>query len=60
VPPGEPPHVVRGTARKVEYQSNQTQEETEDGTVVTKTTISEKIVLTIRAVGTDGTIRTFE
>ena len=59
-PRGEPPHVVRGTARKVEYLSNQTKEEGRDGALVTKTTYSEKIVLTIRAVGADGAIRTFE
>jgi Uncharacterised methyltransferase family (DUF6094) len=59
-PKNEPPHVVRGTARKVEYLSNQSKEEGNDGAVITKTTYSEKIVLTIRAVGADGTIRTFE
>jgi hypothetical protein len=56
----EPPHVVRGTADKVEYVAEQSDSENEDGSVTTKTTIAEKIVLTVRAVGPDGVIKTFK
>jgi hypothetical protein len=59
-PEKEPPHVVRGTARKQQYRSSQTEDQKEDGAVVTKTVYSEKIILTIRALGQDGSIRTFE
>ena len=59
-PPGEPPHLVRGTAKKIEYISSiedDSDEETgKEKTVVTK---SERITLTIRTLSTDGTIQTF-
>lgn len=56
-PPGEPPHVVRGTAVKQSYvQSVETVEEA-DGPV-TKTIIGEKIVLTVRVATADGRILT--
>jgi hypothetical protein len=58
-PAGEPAHVVRGTARKVEYVSASETTENEDGTETTKTRLSEKIQLVIRAVGMDGVVRTF-
>lgn len=56
---GEAPHVVRGTASKVQYVSNQEENENQDGSVTTKTTVSEKIVLTVRCVDMTGTIKTF-
>lgn len=58
-PPGEPPHVVRGTARKVEEVKSKDSEVNDDGSVTTKVVLSEKIVLTVRAVGVDGCIKTF-
>jgi Uncharacterised methyltransferase family (DUF6094) len=58
-PKGEEPHVVRGTASKVKYQSDQTVNETADGGTKTTTVYSEKIVLTIRAVDRTGEIKTF-
>jgi hypothetical protein len=59
-PDKEPPHVVRGTARKQQYLASQEEDEKPDGAIVTKTTYSEKILLTIRALGKDGSIKTFE
>jgi hypothetical protein len=60
-PDGEPPHVVRGTARKVDYVSERTQTEDEStGATTEKVVWSQKIVLTVRAVGPDGEIKTFE
>lgn len=54
------PHVVRGTAKKVEYISERSSTENQDtGAVTEKVVFSQKIVLTIRAVGDDGEIRTF-
>jgi predicted RNA methylase len=58
-PPGEAPHIVRGTASKVKYQSDQTVDETKDGGTKTTTVYSEKISLSIRAVDASGDIRTF-
>jgi predicted RNA methylase len=54
-------HVVRGTARKVGYLSEKSRtEDADSGAVTEKEVWSQKIVLTVRAVGRDGTIRTFE
>jgi tRNA1(Val) A37 N6-methylase TrmN6 len=58
-PKNEPAHIVRGVATKVKYQSDQTVTDTADGGSKTTTVYSEKITLTIRAVGADGEIRTF-
>jgi hypothetical protein len=58
-PRGEPAHIVRGVASKVKYQSDQTVNETDDGGTKTTTVYSEKITLSIRAVGSDGVIHTF-
>ena len=60
-PEGEPPHVVRGTVRKEQYVDRVEESESADGQRLRTTTIySEKIVLSVRAVGTDGVVRTFE
>jgi hypothetical protein len=59
-PEDEPPHVVRGTADKVEYVASEEENENEDGSVTKKTVLAEKIVLTVRAVGPDGEIKTFK
>ena len=54
------PHVVRGTSKKVEYISDRSAtENAETGAVTEKVVYSQRIVLTIRAVGEDGEIRTF-
>ena len=54
------PHVVRGTANKVEYISERSSTENADsGAVTEKVVFSQKIVLTIRAVGANGSIQTF-
>jgi hypothetical protein len=54
-PAGEPPHVIRGTCRKEQYVKEHSEEERSDGTV-SKTVISERFILTIRALTPDGTI----
>jgi predicted RNA methylase len=60
-PEGEPPHVVRGTARKLDYISERSQTENEvTGATTEKVVWSQRIVLTVRAVGPDGEIKTFE
>jgi|SRR5579872_701024 len=59
-PPGEEPHVVRGSANKVQAPPHVEQEVLESGGVKTITTIRERIQLTVRAVSLDGVIRTFE
>jgi hypothetical protein len=60
-PPAEPPHVVRGTARKVEFQSVPPTASTDEDTGVTtiKEVRSEKIDMIVRAVAQDGEIFTF-
>jgi hypothetical protein len=58
-PPGGTPHAVRGTCRKKEYVSSKVTTENDDGDSTTKTVISEKIELVVRAVGLDGQVRTF-
>jgi 16S rRNA G966 N2-methylase RsmD len=60
-PEGEPPHVVRGTARKVDYLADKTEATNPDtGAVTHKEVWSQKIVLTVRAVDATGEIKTFE
>jgi hypothetical protein len=56
-PPGEPPHVVRGTAVKRAYVKSVETESQRDGDV-TKTTIAEKIILTVRVATASGEILT--
>lgn len=58
-PEGQPPHVVRGTARKREFISDVTETENADGSTTTKTTISEKIDLLVRTVDLTGKLQTF-
>ena len=59
-PEGEEPHVVRGTAKKTQFVDGVEQSENADGSVSTTTRLNERIVLTVRAVGVDGQIKTFE
>ena len=56
---GMPPHVVRGTSRKHSFVSDVTENENDDGTTTTRTTISERIELVIRTVDAKGHIETF-
>lgn len=59
-PEGEPAHVVRGTARKVEYVSGQTVNESDDGKRTSVTTIiNEKIQLVVRVITAEGELKTF-
>ena len=59
-PPDEPPHLVRGTARKIEYvKSIESEVDEEKGTDKTVVVKSERIVLTIRTLDGLGVIRTF-
>lgn len=58
-PEGEPMHVVRGVAQKQPYLKESTEEEKADGSVTRRQVWGEKIILTVRAVWPDGTIKTF-
>jgi predicted RNA methylase len=58
-PPGQPPHVVRGTSRKKEFVSNVTETEDDEGRTVKRTTISERIELVVRTVDLTGKIQAF-
>ncbi len=58
-PPDEPPHIVRGTARKVTYVSNVEERENEGGGLDIITTHSQKITLVVRVVDQSGKITTF-
>jgi hypothetical protein len=58
-PEGQPPHVVRGTARKREYVSDVSEIENDDGSTTTRTTISERIELIVRTVDLAGNFQTF-
>jgi hypothetical protein len=58
-PPGQPPHVVRGTSRKREFVAEVTDTPNSDGSSTKKTTISERIELVVRTVDLTGRIQTF-
>lgn len=61
-PEGEPPHVVRGTAKKISFRDEAKCETkvSDDGGTSTKEVYSERIVLVVRAISSaDGTILTF-
>ena len=58
-PPDEPPHLVRGSVKKVAYESSRDREVQDDGSVTTKVVTSEKIVLCVRAVTHDGSVHTW-
>ena len=59
-PPGEPPHVVRGSCTKEQYVSSCVSTEDDDGNQTTKTVISEKPSLVIRVIESDGTLTTLD
>ncbi len=59
-PPDEPPHVIRGTATKDQYVASCDENENEDGSVTTRTVISEKPRLVIRVLDSEGNISTLE
>lgn len=58
-PPNEPPHVVRGTARKVQVLKGVEERVEESGETTTVTTYTERIQLVVRVMGTTGEIKTF-
>jgi hypothetical protein len=58
-PEGGSPHVVRGTSRKRAVVAGVAEEEEPDGSVTTRTTISERIDLVVRTVDRTGRMRTF-
>ena len=59
-PPDEPPHVIRGTAAKDEYVASCDENENDDGSVTTRTVISEKPRLVIRVLDSQGNITNLE
>ena len=58
-PPGQSPHVVRGTSRKHEFVADVTDTQNADGSTTTKTTLSERIEMVVCTVDATGDIRTF-
>ncbi len=58
-PDGQPPHVVRGTARKRAVVTDVADTENDDGSTTTRTTIAEQIDLVIRTVDGTGHIATY-
>lgn len=58
VPPGEPPHVVRGTCRKTQVLSEETEEDNGKGEYTTKQTYTERMDLIVRTVDAQGVMRT--
>jgi hypothetical protein len=59
-PPGEPPHVIRGTCSKEQYMSDQSVSEDDEGNSTTRTVLSEKAKLSIRVLDHGGRITTLE
>ena len=53
-PADEPPHVIRGTAAKDKYVASCDESEDEDGSVTTRTVISERPRLVIRVLDSAG------
>jgi hypothetical protein len=58
-PEGKLPHVVRGSVRKRQFVSDVTDTVNADGSTTTRTTLSERIELMVRAVDLTGKIQTF-
>jgi hypothetical protein len=58
-PAGRPAHVVRGTARKSEFVSDVSDCLNPDGSTTKRTTLSERIELSVRTVDHTGRIQTF-
>jgi hypothetical protein len=59
-PPGEPPHVIRGTAAKDEYVASCDDSVDDNGNVTTRTVISERPRLVIRVLDSHGNIMNLE
>jgi hypothetical protein len=59
-PPDEPPHVIRGTAAKDTYVASCDETEAEDGSLTTRTVISERPRLVVRILDSEGTLTTLE
>jgi Uncharacterised methyltransferase family (DUF6094) len=57
-PRNEPPHVIRGTAAKDQYVASCDETEAEDGSVTTRTVISERTRLVVRVLDSAGNITT--
>jgi hypothetical protein len=58
-PPGEPPIVIAGHARKVDYLQDTEEVENEDGSTTTKQVFSQKICLEVAVLEADGKITRF-
>jgi hypothetical protein len=59
-PPGERPHVIRGTATKDQYVASCDESDDENGNTTTRTVISERPRLVIRVLDAQGKISTLE
>jgi hypothetical protein len=59
-PPGEPPHLIRGTASKEVFLKDSTVTENDDGSETTREVFSEKINLVVRALLGTGEIKDFK
>ena len=59
-PADEPPHVIRGTAAKDKYVASCDEIEGEDGSLTTRTVISERPRLVVRILDSEGNITTLE
>ena len=59
-PTDEPPHLVRGSCGKETYVASVTTEEDESGDNTTKTTLSEKPILCLRVLESNGKITTLQ
>jgi hypothetical protein len=59
-PPNEPPHVIRGTARKDQYEASNEETIGEDGSVTKRIVTSERMRLLIRVLDSLGNIVNLE
>ena len=59
-PAGEPPHVIRGTAAKDKYVASCDENVDEDGSITTRTVVSERPRLVIRVLDCEGNITELE
>jgi len=59
-PPGESPHVIRGTAAKDEYVASCNESQDDEGNLTTRTVISERTRLMIRVLDSQGKIANLE
>jgi hypothetical protein len=59
-PPNERPHVIRGTAAKDQYVASCDETVGDDGSITTKTVLSERTRLVVRVLDAAGTLTTLE